>query len=250
VFSIIMNFTLAGAIGVVGLLTLRRVSAPREVALALLPLLFALHQFTQGFVWLGMQHLIHPRALHMAETIFVFYAQGLLTFLVPLAVWLIEPPGTRRSMIVILVLMGGLLTVYTMWGLAVQPTSVRVDGHTLIYDNTWTEKTWIAVIYILTTCGSLILSSSVAVQLFGWVNIFGLTGVFIVWPYAFTSLWCLYAAAVSVLLYFYFGERRIAFLKEIREKEYEWSDAFERELAVLEGDFPRLRQSIFSRFHL
>lgn len=239
-----MNFTLAGALGVVGLLTLRRVSAPREVVLALLPLLFALHQFTQGFVWLGMQQLIQPRALHIAESIFVFYAQGLLTFLVPLAVWLIEPSGTRRSVIAILVLMGGLLTAYTMWGLAVQPTSVTVEGHTLIYVNAWTEKTWIAAIYILTTCGSLILSSSVAVQLFGWVNIFGLTGVFIIWPYAFTSLWCLYAAAVSILLYFYFGERRIAFLKEIREKEYEWSEVMSKELDALEGQYPAFRQKI------
>ena len=99
-FSAIMNFTLAGAIGMVGLLTLRRVSEPREVLLALLPLLFALHQFTQGFVWLGMQQLITARGLHIAESIFVFYAQGLLTFLVPMAVWLIEPSGPRRTFIV------------------------------------------------------------------------------------------------------------------------------------------------------
>ena len=123
-FSTIMNFTLAGALGVVGLLTLRRVSVPKEVVLAALPLLFALHQFAQGFVWLGMQHLIEPRALHMAESIFVFYAQGLLTFIVPLAVWLIEPLGPRRVAIGLLAVMGGLLTAYTMWGLAVQPTSV------------------------------------------------------------------------------------------------------------------------------
>jgi len=249
-FSAIMNFTLAGAIGMVGLLTLRRVSEPREVLLALLPLLFALHQFTQGFVWLGMQQLITARGLHIAESIFVFYAQGLLTFLVPMAVWLIEPSGPRRTFIGMLALMGGLLTAYTMWGLAVQPTSVSVEGHALAYVNAWTDKRWVGVVYALTTCGSLILSSSVAVQLFGWVNVFGLTGVYIVWPYAVTSLWCLYAAAVSVLLYFYFGERRIAFLKQFREKEYEWSDVMSGELAALEAEYPRLREKILSRFKI
>ena len=245
-----MNFTLAGAIGMVGLLTLRRVSEPREVLLALLPLLFALHQFTQGFVWLGMQHLIAARALHIAESIFVFYAQGLLTFLVPMAVWLIEPAGARRTAIGMLALLGGLLTAYTMWGLAVQPTSVTVEGRALIYANPWTAKTWVGAVYILTTCGSLILSSSVAVQLFGWVNVFGLTGVYIVRPYAVTSLWCLYAAAVSVLLYFYFGERRISFLKQIREKEYAWSDVMSKELAALEGQYPRIREKILSRLKI
>ncbi|WP_345970477.1 MULTISPECIES: DUF6629 family protein [Sulfurimonas] len=241
-FFAIMNFTLSGALGVIGLLTLRRVSEPKEVVFASLPLLFALHQFTQGFVWLGMGGLIEPRALEMAESIFIFYAQGLLPFLVPLAIWLLEPSGWYRRVIGVLLVLGGILAAYTLWGLSVQPTYVTVKHDALAYVNAWTQKGWINIAYILTTCGPLVLSSSVSVQLFGWFNLMGLVGITLWKPYAVTSVWCLYAAVVSIMLYFYFVERRIAFLQEIRRKETEWSGALMEELAHLERHFPRVRR--------
>ncbi len=240
----ILNFTLSGAIGVIGLITLRKVSTPKEVVFAILPMLFALHQFTQGFVWLGVNHLIGARALHMAENIFVFYAQGLLQFLIPLAIWLLEPTGIRKKLIWVLMIIGGLLTIYTLWGLSVQPTYVSVNNNALEYINPWTNHRWVAVIYVLTTCGSLILSSSIAIQLFGWLNLMGLTVVSLIKPYAFTSVWCFYAAVVSVLLYFYFVERRIVFLQEIKKQEYGLSDKLEKELNILEKRYPKFRRKI------
>ena len=247
-FFAILNFTLSGAIAVVGILTLRKASTPNEVVFASLPLLFALHQFTQGFVWLGMYHLIEPRALKIAEGIFVFYAQGFLQFLVPFALWLIEPSGIRKNMIGILTILGAVLMVYTMWGLSVQPTSVTIENHALVYDNPWTHKVWVALVYVLTTCGSLILSSSIAIQLFGWLNLFGLTVVYLLKPYAFTSLWCLYAAAVSVLLYFYFVERRITFLQKLKEKEHDLGSELEGELRGLKSRYPHLRKKLRQKF--
>jgi len=247
-FFAVLNFTLSGAIAIVGILTLRKVSTPNEVVFASLPFLFALHQFTQGFVWLGMDHLIGERALHMAEDIFVFYAQGFLQFLVPFALWLIEPAGIRKTLIGLLTLLGALLMVYTLWGLSLHPTRVWVEHNALVYDNPWTDKLWVALIYVLTTCGSLILSSSIAIQLFGWLNLLGLTVIYLVKPYAFTSIWCLYAAAISVLLYFYFVERRIAFLQEIKEKESGLSASLEKELYGLSCRYPRLRRKLQRRF--
>ena len=247
-FFAVLNFTLSGAIGIIGILTLRKVSTPNEVVFASLPLLFALHQFTQGFVWLGMYHLIEPRALHMAEDIFVFYAQGFLQFLVPLALWLIEPSVLRRRAIGILMAAGAALMLYTMWGLSIHPTSVSIESGTLAYLNPWTDKLWVALLYVLTTCGSLIISSSIAIQLFGWLNLIGLTLVYLLNPDGFTSLWCLYAASVSGLLYFYFVERRILFLQKIKRKESGLSKRLEKELQNLKSRYPHLRSWFQKRF--
>lgn len=247
-FFAILNFTLSGAIAIIGIMTLRKVSTPNEVIFANLPILFALHQFTQGFVWLGMYHLIEPRALQMAESIFVFYAQGFLQFLVPFALWLIEPAGLRKNLIGLLTVLGALLMVYTLWGLSVQPTSVSIEHGRLAYLNPWTDTLWVGVIYVLTTCGALMLSSSVAVQLFGWFNLIGLTIIYLLEPYAFTSLWCLYAAMLSVMLYFYFVERRIMFLQKIKEKEYGLSKTLEEELNELKSRYPHLRKRLQHRF--
>ncbi|BAF72238.1 DUF6629 family protein [Sulfurovum sp. NBC37-1] len=240
----ILNFTVSGAIFIVGIMTLKKVSSPNEVVFASLPLFFSLHQFTQGFVWLGMDHLIGGRALHMAESIFVFYAQGLLQFLVPLAIWLLQPAGIRKHLIAFLMFLGALLTAYSLWKLSIVPTHVSIVDGVLAYDNPATKHLWLAVGYIITTCGALILSSSIAIQLFGWLNLLGLTVVYLIKPYGFTSLWCLYAAGVSILLYFYFVERRIRFLQDIREKEIDMSKTLTEELAKLEHHYPSLAKSI------
>ncbi len=243
-FMAILNFTPSGAIFVVGILTLRKVSQPKEVVFALLPLFFALHQFTQGFVWLGQAGLINPRALQIAESLFVFYAQGILQFLVPLAIWLLEPKGWRKTVIALLMYLGAFLTAYSLWGLSTTPTEVSVVNGVLYYQNPMTDRLWLGLGYVLTTCGSLILSRSIAIQLFGWLNFAALVAIYFINPYGFTSVWCLYAAVVSVLLYFYFVERRIAFLQAIREKQHGLSKRLKSELEGLERRYPALRKRL------
>jgi len=235
IYFAVLNFTLSGAIGLVGILTLRKVSTPNEVVFALLPLLFALHQFTEGFVWLGVNGHIEPRAFNLAAGIFIYYAQGLLPFLVPLAVWLIEKKAWRKNILGILTFLGFALAVYTMYGLSTVPSSVTVVNNILFYNNPWTSNYYDAIIYIITTCGSLMLSSSISVALFGLLNLIGLTLIFLWRPYGFTSLWCLYAAVISGLLYFHFVERRIKFLRDLREKREEFSEKLQKELDILQN---------------
>ncbi|MEJ2653194.1 MAG: hypothetical protein P8173_15785 [Gammaproteobacteria bacterium] len=246
-FFIVANFTLAGILLVIGVLTLKKVSHPAELVFASLPLLFGLHQFTQGFVWLGLYHMVGPRALHVSSMLFVFYAQAILPFWVPLAIWLIEPRGPRRQLIGVLLLVGGLLMAYVTWGLVQQPTHVLISHYSLVYSNPHTRHLWVAFIYILTTCGSLILSRSVAIQLFGWLNLLGLLVVYVIAQYSFTALWCLYAALVSGILYLHFIERRIAFLRTLQHEEARFGSGAEEELNRLLGLFPRLRRFFLRR---
>jgi len=241
IYFAVLNFTLSGAIGLVGVLTLRQLSTPSEVIFASLPLLFALHQFTEGFVWLGVGGYIQPRALELASGIFIYYAQGLLPFLVPFAIWLIEKNSYKKKLLGILTLLGLFLAIYTMYGLTTIPSSVSVLNNTLYYNNSWTENVYDASIYIVTTCGALMLSSSISIQLFGLLNFIGLIIIFLLKPYGFTSLWCLYAATISGLLYFYFVERRIKFLQDIKEKKDKFSSELEKELASLE------KRTLFSK---
>ncbi|MFA6191305.1 MAG: DUF6629 family protein [Sulfurimonas sp.] len=240
----LLNFTFSIVIGIVGIMTLRKVSTPHEVVFASLPLLFAMHEFTQGFVWLGVYGLIEARALEIAESIYIFYAQGLLQFIIPLAIWLIEPKGLRKNLIAILMIMGALLSIYTMWGLSVQPTTVSLQDGLLYYVNPTTDHHWVAIIYIFTTCGSLILSKNISIQLFGWLNLLGINLVYWLKPYALTSLWCLYAAVVSTVLYLYFVKRRIAFLELLKKNENQWGTQFENELNKLVKHYPSLISKI------
>jgi Family of unknown function (DUF6629) len=203
------NFVAAGGIAAVGLATLRHVDHPRSVLFAVMPLLFALHQFTEGFVWLGLDGAIGGLALRHSTFLFILYAQGILPFLMPLAVLLIEPRGLRFFGILICTLLGAGLSAYTIYAVVGYPSTSFVDHHSIAYRNELTDSLWVAAAYVIATCGALILSTHRVVRWFGLLNIVGLTIVFIVKGYAFTSVWCLYAAILSVMLYWQFSRGHI-----------------------------------------
>jgi hypothetical protein len=207
-FSATANFAGSAILGTIGIATLKEVKDKREVLFAALPVLFALHQFTEGFVWLGLDHRLSSMVAHDAGAAFVLYAQGLLPFLIPLSIFLIEPTPHRRRLMLGFLILGALLTLYILWGLTAYPLQVYLQHHSIVYVNAATTTMVIAVLYVVATCGALFFSGFRAVVLLGFVNVAGLVVVMLLRLYAFTSLWCAYAALVSVIIYFFFRKRR------------------------------------------
>ena len=160
-FSATANFVGSGVLGAVGVVTLTRVKHRRELLFAALPVLFAVHQFIEGFVWLGLDGILSPAVAHNMGSAFMLYAQGLLPFLLPLSVLLFEPTAKSR----------------------------RRAG---------------AILYVIATCGSLFFSKIKMMVIFGWANLLILLVVMEIKRYAFTSLWCAYAAVARVIILVYF----------------------------------------------
>ena len=203
-FSATANFVGSGVLGAVGVVTLTKVKHRRELLFASLPTLFAFHQFIEGFVWLGLDGIMSKQTAHNMGAAFVLYAQGLLPFLMPLGVMLFERTKARRRTMLPFVILGGLLTLYMLWGLTAYPLQVWVQGNSIVYVNQATNQTWIAVLYIIATCGSLFFSKIPMMVAFGAANLGILLVVMAVKRYAFTSLWCAYAAVASVIVLAYF----------------------------------------------
>ncbi len=203
-FSATVNFVGSGLLGAVGVVTLTRVKHRRELLFASLPVLFAIHQFIEGFVWLGLDGILSPAVAHDMGAAFMLYAQGLLPFLLPLSVLLFEPTvKSRRSMLPFLVL-GGATTLYILWALTAFPLELYVRGNSIVYINQATNNMAVAVFYVIATCGSLFFSKIRMMVVFGAANLVILLTVMVVKRYAFTSLWCAYAAVASVIILAYF----------------------------------------------
>lgn len=60
-YSATASFASAAVIGAVGAATLTQVRRRREIPFAALPLLFAVHQATEGLVWLGLEGRLEGR---------------------------------------------------------------------------------------------------------------------------------------------------------------------------------------------
>jgi hypothetical protein len=203
-FSATANFVGSGVLGAVGVVTLTKVKHRRALLFAALPILFAVHQFIEGFVWLGLDGILSPAVAHDMGAAFMLYAQGLLPFLLPLSVLLFEPDlKSRRHMLPFLVL-GGATTLYILWALTAYPTDVYVRGNSIVYMNQATNNTVVALLYVIATCGSLFFSKIRMMVIFGAANLAILLVVMELKRYAFTSLWCAYAAVASVIILAYF----------------------------------------------
>ena len=203
-FSATANFVGSGVLGAVGVVTLTKVKHRRELLFASLPTLFAVHQFIEGFVWLGLDGILSPAVAHNMGAAFVLYAQGLLPFLMPLSIMLFEQTRARRRAMMPFVVLGLLLTLFMLWGLTAYPLQVSVEGNSIVYVNYATNRTWVAVLYVIATCGCLFFSKMRFIVLFGIANLAILLIVMAVKRYAFTSLWCAYAAVASVIILVYF----------------------------------------------
>jgi hypothetical protein len=203
-FSAVANFVGSGVLGTIGVATLTKVKHRRELLFASLPALFAIHQFIEGFVWLGLDGVLSPVVTHDMGAAFMLYAQGLLPFLLPLSVMLFEPDRKNRRRMVPFLVIGSLTTLYILWALTAYSLQVSVIGNSIVYINPATNNTAVAIIYVIATCGSLFFSGVTDMILFGVANLIILLAVMAVKRYAFTSLWCAYAAVASVIVLAYF----------------------------------------------
>ena len=203
-FSATANFVGSGVLGAVGVATLTKVTHRRELLFAALPVLFAVHQFIEGFVWLGLDGILSPAVAHDMGAAFMLYAQGLLPFLLPLSVLLFEPNGKSRRRLLPFLVLGGATTLYILWALTAFPLQLYVRGNSIVYINQATNNTTVAFLYVIATCGSLFFSKIKMMIVFGAANLTILLVVMEVKRYAFTSLWCAYAAVASVIILAYF----------------------------------------------
>lgn len=158
----------------------------------------------EGFVWLGLDGFMSPKVAHDAGAAFVLYAQGLLPFLIPLSVMLFEPTAARRRKMLPFAVLGLGLTLFMLWGLTAYPLQVYAEHNSIVYVNQATNQTWVAVLYVIATCGSLFFSGVEDMVIFGGANLGILLITMAEKRYAFTSVWCAYAAVASIIICVYF----------------------------------------------
>jgi hypothetical protein len=208
-FSATASFAASGVLGVIGVATLRHVREPRALLFASVPLLFSFHQLAEAMVWLGLHGDIGKRALDHAVFLFMLYAHGLLPLLMPLAILLMEPPGRRRVAIRVLTVIGAAVCLWDIHGLLFYPNTVLISHYSIAYRNPVIGNLVISGLYVLANCGAMLLSSHRVVRAYGVLNVIGLTIVALVKGNAFASVWCFYAAALSIMLYWQFARRNI-----------------------------------------
>lgn len=191
----------------IAVLSLREVKHRSEVLFAALPAVFALHQFLEVAVWAGLDGDVSPGLASAAMRGYLFIAWPLLPFYVPLALLLLERKS-RQPRIMPFVVLGTIVALYLSYVVLLNPVEVIRHDHGLEYDTVVRHPVVWAVLYIVAVVGSPLLSGYRSIVAFGVLNLIGLIVVAVLYMQEFASLWCVFAAASSVLILLHMIRRR------------------------------------------
>lgn len=207
-FSPEADVTAAVVVGAIGVATLRLVRTRRELLIGLLPLLFAAHQLTEAFVWLGLRGQVSSGLGHAAIDAYAIFAFAVLPIIAPIGFLLLEPEPRERRRVIPFAVLGAAVGLYLLWQATQHPISAREEADGIAYGLHASGGYAVAVLYVIATCGPALLSSRRYLRWFGAVNIAAALIAATAQEVAFASIWCLYAALASLLVLEHFRRER------------------------------------------
>lgn len=207
-FSPQADFSAGTAVAAVGVVTLRRVRIKRDLVIGSLPLLLGVHQIVEGFVWLGLRGQVSSGLGATAREAYIVFAYAVLPALVPIGLLLLEPNRRRARWLWPWALAGIALGGYLLWQVTAYPVEAQEQARCIDYTTHTPNGGLIAGLYVAVTCVPALLSSRRYLRWFGLLNLLGVFVAGIVRADELTSLWCVYAAFVSLLILEHFRRQR------------------------------------------
>lgn len=203
-FSATASFTAGTALTVTGGLTLRKSQGKLELPLALVPLLFGIQQLTEGALWLSLRHDL-PLLQTWTTNIYSMFSHVLWPIFVPFAILLVETKRRRRAALSVFQALGLAVGLYLFYFLIRSPTVAHIHERSIVYDSPHFYLGLVLVLYLLATCVSGLFSSHRCINIFGVLAFVLAIAAYQVSVRTFVSVWCFFAAVLSLLVYLHFS---------------------------------------------
>lgn len=204
-FSAAASFALSGVLAITGAASVAKSHAPDTRLFAAMPLLFGLQQFAEGTVWATMDAPVHLALHETAVVSFLAFALVIWPLWAPLSLWLIEPRGIRRRVLMSCFILGVIIAGIALRLLLKWEPVAVVAGHSIDYEHAtmgFVIPEWALLLaYAIPTVGSFFASSRTMVRAIGVTLFVSLILVFLIKREALTSVWCFFAAVLSGMIY-------------------------------------------------
>lgn len=201
-FSAGASFSAAGVLSVIGLLTVKKVHDKRLYPLSLIPLFFALQQFSEGIVWLALGNCISTAFILPASYFFIGIACITWPIYISIATLAYEKQIIRKRLLYIPFLIGLSLAAYAVFHLVYYEIQAQIIACHIFYSVKDTAFSYYFTIpYLLATILPFFISSIKKMWILGLVFLISFIVSFFVYTTWLTSIWCFFAAIISMLLY-------------------------------------------------
>ncbi len=200
-FSATASFTASTVLGLVGTAGLIKTQNKKAWPLMAMPLFFALQQFVEGLLWISLKS--YPQYVLPLTHVFLFFALFFWPTYLPLAALSLETHKARRTIITFFSIAGTVVGAIFYASFLRNPESAEIVNRCLYYPDLAPYPHLLGYLYILATIGAGAASSKPIVKLYSLlILVFSL----ITWYFYavnFTSVWCFFAAIISLVLFFY-----------------------------------------------
>lgn len=186
----------------IGALSLRRTVGLAEVPYAAIPIIFAVHQLVEGWLWLALPGQL-PSA-HILTILYLLVSNVFWPVFGPAAIWLIEPRAMHRKWLLLPVAAGVGIGLFFLMAIISQPVSAAISGSHIAYDLPHPQGKIAFAFYAVATCLAPLMSSHKLIRLFGLVLIASMIASYTVYTLWFASVWCFFAALLSAVVFSHF----------------------------------------------
>ena len=208
-FSATASFSAGAFLLGIGTLTLRSAMTTHErraLPFAAIPLLFAVQQLVEGVIWLSFRD--EATQLNSVMThVYSFFSHVLWPVYVPVAVVLMEPEGWRRRVLIAFIAAGAAVGAYLLYVLVAFPVVSRPTSQHIEYDSPHFFAAATMTLYLLSTALSPLLSTHRMVVVFGILALLSFGAAYAFYATWFISVWCFFAALLSMVVYLHFAPR-------------------------------------------
>ncbi len=202
-FSAGASFGASAALSVIGIATLRKSANPAQLVFAGIPLIFAIQQASEGFVWLALLNPGYTLWLKPATYTFLMFAQVVWPSWVPCAVLMLEKDGVRKKILSGLLGVGLLVSFYLAYRLTTQPIHASIMGMHIYYSLGAMNSIlhYSAILYFVATVVSPFVSSVKKMWLFGSSIAISYFITHLFFEDYELSVWCFFAAIISIAVF-------------------------------------------------
>ena len=202
-FSTTASFGAGIVLTVIGIASLKKVQAKSQIMFASIPLLFAIQQFSEGFVWLSLSNTYFEPMEHIATYTFLFFAQVLWPFWVPMAILQLEKEPKRKNIQKILTGLGALVAIYFAFLLVTYNVQAKIIGYHIAYKQSYSAVFGIVggIFYIIASITPQFFSHVKRMWIFGVAILISYIISAIFYEHFVVSVWCFFASIISLTVF-------------------------------------------------
>jgi hypothetical protein len=211
-FSASASFGASLVLSVIGVATIKNTRHREQLPFASIPFVFAVQQFSEGVLWLTLPYSDYVATQKIATYFFLFFAQIVWPILVPIAILLLEKRSAKIMIQKVLVGAGLMVGLYLAYCLLSFNVEAKIVGHHIKYSQDYpvVYRIYSIALYGLATIIPSFFSHIRRMWILGLAILVSYIIAAIFYTHYILSVWCFFAAILSVSLY--------VIMLEIREK--------------------------------